>query len=188
MTPFRAARATAAEAAGSRRCLTFTKFARSNHDRSASVNLLVIAPPEPFHGESKINTPPHTHSVKAFEGVTTRQSRVGRICQRQISPRERECRFATSPNWRIAPILFSKSSLWRSQGAEPLASSAPRYLHPDKPKFERHKHFAEAPPLCHGTAGEFRSFIIFQPTSSSPRRRCRARVARADRGGPCRRR
>ena len=88
-----------------------------------------------LHGESKINTPPHTHSVKAFEGVTTRQSRVGRICQRQISPQERECRFATSPNWRIAPILFSKSSLWRVQGRA-LPSFAPRYLHPDKPQFE----------------------------------------------------
>ena len=60
MTPFRAARATAAEAAGSRRSLTRTKFARSNHDRSASVYLLIIAPPEPLHGESKINTSPHT--------------------------------------------------------------------------------------------------------------------------------
>ncbi|MBQ7322100.1 MAG: hypothetical protein IJW99_08390, partial [Clostridia bacterium] len=52
---------------------------------------------------SEINTPPHTHSVKAFEGV------------------QRE--------------LFSKSSLWRVQGRA-LPSSAPRYLHPDKPKFE----------------------------------------------------
>ena len=51
---------------------------------------------------SEVNTPPHTHSVKAFEGV------------------QRE--------------LFSKSSLWRSQGAEPLALFAPRYLHPDPPK------------------------------------------------------
>ena len=64
MTPFRAARATAAEAAGSRRSLTRTKFARSNHDRSASVSLLIIAPPEPFHGESKISIPPHTPATK----------------------------------------------------------------------------------------------------------------------------
>ena len=104
MTPFHAARATAAEAAGSRRSLTRTKFARSNHDRLASVSPLITAPPEPLHGESKINTSPHTHSVKAFEGV------------------QRE--------------LFPKSSLWRGQGAEPLALFAPRYLHPDKPQFE----------------------------------------------------
>ena len=58
-----------------------------------------------LHGESKINTPPHTHSLKAFEGV------------------QRE--------------LFSKSSLWRSQGAEPLALFAPRYLHPTNKNHDR---------------------------------------------------
>ncbi|MBQ7321518.1 MAG: hypothetical protein IJW99_05430 [Clostridia bacterium] len=48
--------------------------------------------------------------------------------------------------------LFSKSSLWRGQGAEPLALFAPRYLHPDKPQFEilepfDKSNFEEYPPF-----------------------------------------
>ncbi|MBQ7321307.1 MAG: hypothetical protein IJW99_04355, partial [Clostridia bacterium] len=65
-------------------------------------------PAQSISVNSEINTPPHTHSVKAFEGV------------------QRE--------------LFSKSSLWRVQGRA-LPSFAPRYLHPDKPKFERAEPF-----------------------------------------------
>ena len=56
IAPFRAASATAAQTAGSRRHLTFTKFARSSHIREVSVSGQVTAPPAFLYGESEINT------------------------------------------------------------------------------------------------------------------------------------
>ena len=99
-----------------------TKFARSNHAKEASVSGQVNAPPVDHHGESEINTLTIPLTQRFLEGIT-RQSRVGRICRRQMSPRTCECRFATSLNWRMRQFFLKKVPL-RVQGRA-LPSNTP---------------------------------------------------------------
>ena len=80
IAPFRAASATAAKTAGSRRSLTFTKFARSSHAREASVNGQIIAPLVFLHGESEINTltiPLTQRFLESPENLSKKGSLVG---------------------------------------------------------------------------------------------------------------